>query len=188
VKSSIRLAFARESDLLEPTFDIRQMLVESLQCCKRFGALLAQHSESARRKLPPLRTRILDELRDKIMATYRTKSKVEFLLRLFTEKQLTEDPASLMFLVKAENFMSSFTSQFKNNPKAGQKLEKEKDKLSALTAAVLPIFEEELKDAAERPNLQYLLKTLEKWYYFLSEPAFAEKTVEHQDAALKQSV
>lgn len=29
-----------------------------------------------------------------------------------------------MFLVKAENFMSSFVSQFKNNPKAIQKLEK----------------------------------------------------------------
>lgn len=27
VKNSIRLAFVRESDLLEPTFDIRQMLV-----------------------------------------------------------------------------------------------------------------------------------------------------------------
>ena len=35
---------------------------------------------------------------------------------------ITEDPASLMFLVKAENFMSSFVSQFKNNPKAVQKL------------------------------------------------------------------
>lgn len=122
VKSSIRLAFARESDLLEPTFDIRQMLVESLQCCKRFTALLAQHSESARRKLPALKTKTLDELRDKIMATYRIKSKVEFLMRLFDQKQLTEDPASLMFLIKAENFMSSFASQFKNNPKAAQKL------------------------------------------------------------------
>ena len=107
---------------------------------------------------------------------------------LFAEKQLSEDPASLMFLVKAENFMSSFASQFKNNPKAAQKLEKEKDKLATLTAAVLPIFEEELRNASDRPNLQYLLKTLEKWYYFLSEPAFAEKTIEHQDAALKRSV
>jgi hypothetical protein len=168
VKNSIRLAFAKESDLLEPTFDIRQMLVESLQCCSRFSTLLVQHSECARRKLPSLKTRTLEDLRDKIMATYRTKSKVEFLMRLFAEKQLTEDPASLMFLVKAENFMSSFTSQFKNNPKATQKLEKEKDKLTALTSAVLPIFEEELKDASERPNLQFMLKTLEKWYYFLS--------------------
>lgn len=46
-----------------------------------------------------------------------------------------------MFLVKAENFMSSFVSQFKNNPKAVQKLEREKDKLSALTAIVLPLFQ-----------------------------------------------
>lgn len=76
VKNSIRLAFARESDLLEPTFDIRQMLVESLQCCKGFTVLLNQHSESARRKVPQLKTKTLDELRDKIMATYRTKSKV----------------------------------------------------------------------------------------------------------------
>lgn len=58
------------------------------------------------------------------MATHRTKSKVEFLMRLFNDKLLLEDPASLMFLVKAENFMSSFVSQFKNNPKAIQKLEK----------------------------------------------------------------
>jgi hypothetical protein len=36
--------------------------------------------------------------------------------------------------------MSSFASQFKNNPKAAQKLEKEKEKLTALTNAVLPIF------------------------------------------------
>jgi hypothetical protein len=35
------------------------------------------------------------------MATYRTKSKVEFLLRLFSQNLITEDPASLMFLVKA---------------------------------------------------------------------------------------
>jgi hypothetical protein len=66
-------------------------------------------------------------------------------MNLFNNKLLVEDPASLMFLVKAENFMSSFVSQFKNNPKAVQKLEKEKDKLSSLTAAVLPIFEGELK-------------------------------------------
>jgi len=47
-----------------------------------------------------------------------------------------------MFLVKAENFMSSFVSQFKNNPKAEQKLEKEKEKLNSLTVAALPIFED----------------------------------------------
>ncbi len=58
------------------------------------------------------------------MATYRTKSKVQFLLKLFNNKLITDDPASLMFLVKAENFMSSFISQFKNNPKAVQKLQK----------------------------------------------------------------
>jgi hypothetical protein len=37
--------------------------------------------------------------------------------------------------------MSSFVSQFKNNPKAVQKLEKEKEKLNQITASVLPIFE-----------------------------------------------
>lgn len=86
---------------------------------------------------------------------------------------ITEDPASLMFLVKAENFMSSFVSQFKNNPKAVQKLEKEKEKLASLTAAALPIFEGEVKAVIEKPNIQYLLKTLQKWFYFLSEPQFA---------------
>lgn len=72
--------------------------------------------------MPLIKTKIIEELKDKIMATYRTKSKVEFLLKQFNEKLLTDDPASLMFLVKAENFMSSFVSQFKNNPKAVQKL------------------------------------------------------------------
>lgn len=122
VKNSIRMAFSKESDLLEATFDIRQMIIESLQCCTRFLALLAYHSECARRKMPLIKTKIIEELKDKIMATYRTKSKVEFLLKQFNEKLLTDDPASLMFLVKAENFMSSFVSQFKNNPKAVQKL------------------------------------------------------------------
>ena len=167
VKNSIRLAFSKESDLLEATFDIRQMIIESLQCCTRFLALLAYHSECARRKVPLLKTKIIEELKDKIMATYRTKSKVEFLLKQFNEKLLADDPASLMFLVKAENFMSSFVSQFKNNPKAVQKLEKEKEKLSALTAAILPVFEGELKECIEKSNIQYLVKTLEKWYYFL---------------------
>jgi hypothetical protein len=186
VKASIRLSFGRESDLLEPTFDIRQMIVEAIQCCTKFLALLAQHTQRSRRKVPLLKTKVIEELKDKIMATYRTKSKVEFLLRLFQQNLITEDPASLMFLVKAENFMSSFVSQFKNNPKAVAKLEKEKEKLGALTAAALPIFEEELKQVVEKPNVQYLLKTLQKWFYFLSEPQFAEHTVEHQDFALKK--
>lgn len=70
------MAFAKESDLLEQTFDIRQMIVESLQCCTRFISLLAYHTECARRKVPAIRTKIIEELKDKIMATYRTKSKV----------------------------------------------------------------------------------------------------------------
>jgi len=36
--------------------------------------------------------------------------------------------------------MSSFASQFQNNPKAIAKLEKEKEKLNNLTSAVLPLF------------------------------------------------
>lgn len=162
------MAFSKESDLLEPTFDIRQMIVESIQCCNKFASLLSYHTECARRKPPAIKTKVVDELKDKILATYRTKSKVEFLMKLFNEKMITEDPSSLMFLVKAENFMSSFISQFKNNPKAVQKLEKEKEKLNTITAAALPIFESDLKNCIDKPNIQYLLKTLEKWYYFLS--------------------
>lgn len=126
MKTSIRLSFAKESDLLEPTFDIRQMIVEAIQSCSTFLSLLEQQRQRSKRKVPQIKTKIIEELRDKIMATYRTKSKVEFLLRLFSQNQISEDPASLMFLVKAENFMSSFVSQFKNNPKAVAKLEKEK--------------------------------------------------------------
>jgi len=101
VKTSIRLSFAKESDLLEPTFDIRQMIVEAIQSCSTFLSLLEQQRQRSKRKVPQIKTKIIEELRDKIMATYRTKSKVEFLLRLFSQNQVSEDPASLMFLVKA---------------------------------------------------------------------------------------
>ena len=84
--------------------------------------------------------------------------------------------------------MSSFVSQFKNNPKAVAKLEKEKEKLANLTSAALPIFEDELKGVSQKDNIQYLIKTLQKWFYFLSEPQFAEHTVDYQDQALKKSI
>ena len=76
IKTSIRLSFARESDLLEPTFDIRQMIVEAIQSCNRFMSLLKSHTEKSHRKVPHLKLKIIEELKDKIMATYRTKSKV----------------------------------------------------------------------------------------------------------------
>lgn len=41
---------------------------------------------------------------------------------------------------------------------------------------------------ADKPNVQYLLKVLQKWFYFLAEPQFAEKTIEYQDLALKKSI
>lgn len=33
-----------------------------------------------------------------------------------------------------------------------------------------------------------MIKTLEKWYYFLEEPQFGEKTIEYQDSSLKKSM
>ena len=100
MKTSIRLSFVKESDLLVPTFDIRQMIIEAIQSCSKFLALLQEHTERSKRKVPPLRTKIIEELKDKILATYRTKSKVEFLLRLFSQNLIREDPKDLMYLVK----------------------------------------------------------------------------------------
>jgi len=53
------MAFAKDSDLLEPTFDIRQMIVESIQCCSKFISLLSYHTECARRKPPVIKTKIV---------------------------------------------------------------------------------------------------------------------------------
>lgn len=74
--------------------------------------------------MPPLKTKILEELLIKITATQRIKTKVEMLNKLYKEKMITEDPSSLIFLVKAENFMTNYMIMLKNNPKAQQKLEK----------------------------------------------------------------
>ena len=53
---------------------------------------------------------------------------------------ITEDPGSLIFLVKAENFMTNYMTLFKNNPKAEQKLEKEKANLVEFCKMVLPLL------------------------------------------------
>lgn len=42
--------------------------------------------------------------------------------KLYRDKLISEDPSSLIFLVKAENFMTNYMAMFKNNPKAQQKL------------------------------------------------------------------
>ena len=44
--------------------------------------------------------------------------------KLYADKLIPEDPSSLIFLVKAENFMTNYMAMIKNNPKAVQKLEK----------------------------------------------------------------
>lgn len=98
------------------------MIVEAIQCCSKFISLLHEHIEKSKRKVPQLKTKIIEELKDKIMVTYRTKNKVEFLLRLYNQNMIKDDPKDLMYLVKLENFMSSFVGQFKNNKKAEAKL------------------------------------------------------------------
>lgn len=74
--------------------------------------------------MPVFKLKTIEELYIKILATFRTKSKVEILNRMFKEKLIQEDPSSLMFLVRSENFMTNYLALFKNNPKAQQKLEK----------------------------------------------------------------
>ena len=122
VKNKIKMTFSRESDLLELTFDIKQKLIESIGYCQKFIELCEQAQKNPKRKMPQLKTKIVEELQMKILATYRIKSKVEILTRLYKEKMISEDPSSLIFLVKAENFMTNYMSLFKNNQKAQQKL------------------------------------------------------------------
>lgn len=74
--------------------------------------------------MPALKTKALEELLIKVLATQRIKSKVEKLSKLHKDKLISEDPSSLVFLVKAQNFMTNYMAMFKNNPKAQQKLQK----------------------------------------------------------------
>jgi hypothetical protein len=60
--------------------------------------------------------------------------------KLFADKLIPEDPSSLIFLVKAENFMTNYMAMIKNNPKAVQKLEKEKEKLSQFCQIAKPLI------------------------------------------------
>ena len=77
------MAFSRESDLLEITFDIKQKLIESIGYCEKFMKLARSTEKGSKRKLPVLKTKIIEELHIKILATYRIKSKVEILSRLY---------------------------------------------------------------------------------------------------------
>jgi hypothetical protein len=122
VKSKIKMAFSRESDLLAMTFDIKQKLIESINYCKKFMKLCLFYQDTSQRKMPQMKNKIIEEFLLKIEAAFRTKSKVEFLNKLYVEKMISEDPGSLIFLVKAENFMTNYMSLLKNNPKAEQKL------------------------------------------------------------------
>ena len=70
------MTFSRESDLLEITFDIKQKLIESIGYCQKFIELCEQSQKNAKRKMPQLKTKIVEELQIKILATYRIKSKV----------------------------------------------------------------------------------------------------------------
>ena len=71
-------------------------------------------------------------------------------------------------MVKAENFMTNYMSLFKNNPKVEQKLEKEKTKLQEFCRNILPIIEENFKNALKKDNFAYLEKALQKWFFFLA--------------------
>lgn len=62
VKNKIKMVFSRESDLLELTFDIKQRLVESINFCKKFIALSELAQKTAKRKMPTLKTKIVEEL------------------------------------------------------------------------------------------------------------------------------
>ena len=96
----------------------------------------------------------------KILATYRIKSKVETLSRLHRDKLILEDPSSLLFLVKAESFMTNYMALYKNNPKAQQKLEKEKERLNEFSKMVRPLIETSIAESLKEENPEALKKTL----------------------------
>jgi hypothetical protein len=50
--------------------------------------------------MPHLKPKLLQELLMKILATQRIKTKVEMLSKLYSDKMITDDPSSLIFLVK----------------------------------------------------------------------------------------
>lgn len=78
--------------------------------------------KSSKRKIQ-IRTKNIEEFELKISATFRIKSKVEFLINLFEKKMISEDPQSLRFLIKIESFLSNHISALQNNAKAQKKLD-----------------------------------------------------------------
>jgi len=55
--------------------------------------------KSSKRKAQ-IKMKNIEEFELKISATFRIKSKVEFLITLFENKMISEDPQSLRFLIK----------------------------------------------------------------------------------------
>jgi hypothetical protein len=55
--------------------------------------------KSSKRKVQ-IKMKNIEEFELKISATFRIKSKVEFLITLFENKMISEDPQSLRFLIK----------------------------------------------------------------------------------------
>ncbi len=94
--------------------------------------------KSSKRKLH-LKMKNIEDFELKLSATFRIKSKVEFLISLFEKKLISEDPQSLRFLIKIESFLSNHTSALQANPKAQKKLDEEKDKIVAIVNSCSPL-------------------------------------------------
>ncbi len=78
--------------------------------------------KSSKRKVQ-IKMKNIEEFELKVSATFRIKSKVQFLISLFEKKLISEDPQSLRFLIKIESFLSNHMSALQNNAKAQKKLE-----------------------------------------------------------------
>ena len=70
------MSFSRESDLLAMTFDIKQKLIESINYCKKFITLSEYYERTSKKKMPNIKLKIIEEFHMKVLATFRTKSKV----------------------------------------------------------------------------------------------------------------
>lgn len=83
------------------TLEIKQKIIESMGYCKKFMELDEYYHKCSKRKMPAFKLKTIEELYVKILATFRTKSKVEILDKMFKDKLIQEDPSSLIFLVRS---------------------------------------------------------------------------------------
>ncbi len=170
--SKIKVSFPREADLWsseeEQKSETRKKLIISIDLCRKFIKLGEKMMKSSKRKVQ-IRMKNIEEFELKVSATFRVKSKVEFLVSLFERKLISEDPQSLRFLIKIESFLSNHMSALQNNAKAQKKLDDEKAKIINAVNSCSSLIEKEIEQALAKEYIEGVFNVLKKWYYILSD-------------------